>query len=79
MGDVLHVAVVEEHVVNDEAPKQFDWSYDENIISLTQWPPKTQSNCMHDNCPNCNGTGRSIYGGACVHGLVCPCDKCRIH
>lgn len=83
IGDVLHAIMVEEHVVHDEAPRlpqQFDWTYDESIISLTQPVQlKPQSDCMHDNCSNCKGTGQSVYGGPCVHSLVCPCKKCQIY
>lgn len=32
--------------------------------------------CLHDQCPTCHGTGISIYGGMCVHGISCPCPKC---
>lgn len=31
--------------------------------------------CLHDNCPQCNGTGVSILG-PCVHMISCPCPKC---
>ena len=36
-----------------------------------------KSDCMHDNCPNCHGTGINKLGGMCVHGISCPCSKCR--
>lgn len=32
--------------------------------------------CMHDQCTECHGTGIKFNGGACVHGLSCPCPKC---
>ena len=35
-----------------------------------------KSNCMHDNCPDCKGTGRRQDGGICIHGMSCPCPKC---
>lgn len=34
------------------------------------------SNCMHDNCPECNGSGVKKTGGACIHSISCPCPKC---
>lgn len=34
------------------------------------------SQCMHDNCPSCCGTGVRHDGSACVHMLSCPCPKC---
>lgn len=41
---------------------------------------KIMSDCMHDNCPTCNGTGVSrVTGGSCIHGISCPCKKCRTY
>jgi len=33
------------------------------------------STCLHDNCPNCRGTGRGALGN-CIHAISCPCYKC---
>lgn len=35
------------------------------------WSP-----CMHDACTECHGTGVKRFGGACIHGISCPCPKC---
>ena len=32
--------------------------------------------CLHDECPNCLGTGVGRDGRACIHGVSCPCPKC---
>ena len=33
--------------------------------------------CLHDNCPSCGGTGKRKDGlGMCVHMISCPCRKC---
>jgi hypothetical protein len=32
--------------------------------------------CLHDSCPECLGTGVRRGGGACIHGISCPCPKC---
>jgi hypothetical protein len=32
--------------------------------------------CMHETCPECDGTGIKKTGGFCVHGISCPCPKC---
>jgi len=38
---------------------------------------KKHSDCMHDNCPTCGGTGNRKDGmGACIHMISCPCRKC---
>jgi hypothetical protein len=34
-----------------------------------------KSSCLHDKCPDCNGTG-SGPRGMCVHMISCPCPKC---
>ena len=35
------------------------------------------SDCLHDNCPSCGGTGIRKDGlGMCVHMISCPCRKC---
>lgn len=39
--------------------------------SYRRWRP-----CMHDACPECVGTGIKRTGGACIHGISCPCPKC---
>lgn len=36
------------------------------------WKP-----CMHDQCISCHGTGITIYGSHCIHGISCPCPKCN--
>ena len=35
-----------------------------------EWQP-----CMHDQCPECLGTGIRKSGGSCIHGISCPCPK----
>jgi len=36
----------------------------------------TMSDCLHDNCPECHGTGNKDNGGICVHFISCSCSKC---
>lgn len=36
------------------------------------------SECMHENCPDCQGTGRKQDGTMCIHYISCPCKKCTI-
>lgn len=40
----------------------------------TNWRP-----CMHDQCPQCHGTGVNHYGSSCIHMISCPCQKCSFH
>lgn len=32
--------------------------------------------CLHEQCAECQGTGRKKDGSACVHMISCPCPKC---
>lgn len=80
IGDSLHVLTIEEYVVHDGPLKEqtFEWTFDPMELSTIIERPSKQSDCMHDNCPTCKGTGKTPYGGMCVHGLVCPCKKCAV-
>lgn len=55
----------------EEATKISKWVVYQPI-SITPTP----SNCLHDSCPECHGTGIKSNGGACVHFISCPCPKC---
>lgn len=32
--------------------------------------------CLHDNCPECMGTGIKKDGSMCIHNISCTCPKC---
>jgi len=80
----LHVLTTEEHVVLDVPKKDptIEWVTDlgDTIIS-DKWIeyPAQPSDCMHDNCPTCQGTGIDVFGKRCVHWLSCPCKKCNVY
>lgn len=38
------------------------------------WQP-----CLHDQCPQCHGTGVKLDGSMCVHSISCSCPKCSPH
>lgn len=42
-----------------------------NNIENNNWQP-----CLHDNCPECLGTGRKSDGLICIHSISCNCKKC---
>ena len=70
----LNVMVVEERTVLDALPE-------EPTLDLWLWnTPITfqpYSDCAHENCLECHGTGTKKFGGGpCVHWLVCHCKKC---
>ncbi len=33
--------------------------------------------CLHEQCPECNGTGNKANGEKCIHFISCPCPKCN--
>lgn len=41
------------------------------INNNIKWTP-----CMHDNCPECIGTGFKSNGSICIHMIACNCHKC---
>ena len=50
-----------------------DWK-DFRIIDISDGK---SSDCLHDNCSCCGGTGIRKDGlGMCVHMISCPCRKC---
>lgn len=57
-----------------------DWftsSVNWQIRKILDWNYKEKSDCLHDNCPSCGGTGVRKDGlGSCVHMISCPCPKC---
>lgn len=50
------------------------WSQDSGMKNIRR--PLTLSECLHDGCPDCGGTGRKEDGTMCIHYLSCPCPKC---
>ena len=34
------------------------------------------STCLHDQCPECHGTGKKHDGSMCIHFISCSCPKC---
>ena len=50
------------------------WNWTIEKVSTT-W--KDISNCLHDNCSSCGGTGVRKDGlGPCIHMMSCSCPKC---
>lgn len=43
-----------------------------SLENKPDWKP-----CLHDQCPNCLGTGRSKFG-LCTHMVSCDCPKCSL-
>lgn len=38
---------------------------------------KQYSDCMHDNCSRCHGTGiDETTKAVCIHMISCPCERC---
>lgn len=53
------------------------WDKDYPYWSKITTVQNTKSDCLHDNCTSCDGTGIRKDGlGPCVHMISCPCPKC---
>lgn len=40
-------------------------------------PYSENKDCLHNNCPSCNGSGVRVDGlGPCIHMISCPCPSC---
>ena len=48
----------------------------EHLDSIRYAHDHTWQPCMHDQCPECVGTGVKKDGSMCIHGIACPCPKC---
>lgn len=49
------------------------WQYTKRPVTIY----KEHTNCLHDNCSSCDGTGIRKDGlGSCVHMMSCLCPKC---
>ncbi|UYL84944.1 hypothetical protein pEaSNUABM55_00171 [Erwinia phage pEa_SNUABM_55] len=38
--------------------------------------PSEGVRCLHKACAECGGSGVRKKGGACIHGIACPCPNC---
>lgn len=81
IDEVLNYIQVEEDVVHDALKEENAYgelTITTGSITIRNEPivVKQPSDCAHDNCPECQGTGQKKYGGMCVHHLVCHCRKC---
>ena len=58
----------------EEHLKRVKIVYDQGYPNQQFTPPWRP--CMHDSCPECQGTGVRLDGSTCVHMISCPCPKC---
>ena len=47
-----------------------------HLQGITEQPTIAWQPCLHDQCPECVGTGVKKDGSPCVHYISCPCPKC---
>lgn len=76
IDDVMCVMLVEEHVVHTELQGETPVICDFPPFEPVQ-PYKYPTDCAHDGCSECHGTGTKDSGGPCVHFLYCTCAKCN--
>lgn len=37
-----------------------------------------KTDCLHEKCLNCKGTGVDLLGKPCIHTVSCSCSKCSV-
>lgn len=48
-----------------------------DYMRFAKMPARAEpSPCLHDQCPDCQGTGVKRNGSFCVHAISCPCPRC---
>ena len=55
-------------------PKRINLAYYNDEWNV---PDVSNEKCLHDDCPECEGTGRKDNGEMCAHYISCPCSKCN--
>jgi hypothetical protein len=59
---------------------KYDIEVDEGFIkkrrSKIEYDLPEDADCLHDACPECQGTGRKRDGQLCIHSISCYCSKC---
>ena len=76
MNDTSCILRVEMHVVHNELQGETPVICDFPPFEPIQ-PYRSPTDCAHDNCPECGGTGRKSSGEPCLHFLYCTCTKCN--
>lgn len=68
-------------VGHKEEKEKYDLPFfEEDFMFPTIDYKEIDSNCLHDSCPECDGTGQKKNGaGMCIHMISCSCKKCTPH
>lgn len=60
------------------------WDRKNSVSSLYRWArlgyikvKDSDVPCRHDNCSECNGSGRKKDGTICAHMISCKCPRCN--
>ena len=48
----------------------------QHLENVRRFKPSHNNRCLHNECPECFGTGIKLNGFACVHMLSCGYSKC---
>lgn len=52
------------------------WSGYEPTFKYEYERTVSRSDCMHQSCTQCHGSGRKGDGTSCIHMISCPCKIC---
>ncbi len=58
----------------DQYEKDLQRRQEEHLRNILSHRPHRP--CLHDGCPECQGTGVRRDGTLCVHAISCPCPTC---
>jgi len=67
-------------VLSPKDKQMFDGWTPKNPVRTVEFVERIQTSppqfaCLHDLCPECEGTGVRRGGGPCVHQIACPCPR----
>jgi hypothetical protein len=79
-GDILpqkgYLHNVSREMLKDVLIKQREIKESQEKYPWVKIPGVKVRPCLHDECSECNGSGRKKNGQICVHMISCPCPKC---
>ena len=81
LGTNPHGNNINDFDVHDSWNQKNQLDYFKELKKLREMHPlktiKAPSDCLHNQCTICHGTGLKEDGSTCLHGISCPCPKCN--
>jgi hypothetical protein len=74
--ELIEMLINANNVIDKITPKLELYPNNSNFNQINNSP--NVSDCLHDNCLTCKGSGLTNLGHTCVHMMSCNCKKCII-